>query len=100
MQFIVYCKSGGELIQIVIFRRFISLPPLLICEMCSENPSLQAIKEELEEMIEQVKEDVDKKDNDIVQIKRGQDKSFDLLSFKMERLQEDFKALGIDFMII
>ena len=55
---------------------------------------MQAIKEELEEMIDQVKHEVDKTDKDISQIKRRQDESFDLLSFKMERLKEDFKWLS------
>ena len=62
--------------------------------MPRESSSLQAIKEELEEMIDQVKNEVDKTDKDISQIKRRQDESFDLLSFKMERLKEDFKSLS------
>ena len=62
--------------------------------MPRESSSLQAIKEELEEMIDQVKNEVDKTDKEISQIKRRQDESFDLLCFKMERLKEDFKWLS------
>ena len=61
--------------------------------MPRETSSLQAIKEELQ-MIDQVKNEVDKTDKDISQIKRRQDESFDLLCFKMERLKEDFKSLS------
>ena len=61
---------------------------------------MQAIKEELEEMIEQVKHDVDKKDKDIAEIKRRQDESFDLLSFKMENLKKDFKELSIEIILL
>ena len=63
--------------------------------MQKENTSLHAIKEELEEMIEQVRQEVEKKDHDVTDIKRRQDNSFDLLSFKMERLKEDLKALSM-----
>ena len=62
--------------------------------MPRESSSLQAIREELEEMIDQVKNEVDKTDKDINQIKRRQDEYFNLLSFKMESLKEDFKSLS------
>ena len=62
--------------------------------MPRESLSLQAIREELEEMIDQVKNEVDKTDKDINQIKRRQDEYFNLLSLKMESLKEDFKSLS------
>ena len=62
--------------------------------MPRESSSLQAIRKELEEMIDQVKNEVDKTDKDINQIKRRQDEYFNLLSFKMESLKEDFKSLS------
>ena len=62
--------------------------------MPRESSSLQAIREELEEMIDQVKNEVDKTDKDINQIKRRKDEYFNLLSFKMESLKEDFKSLS------
>ena len=62
--------------------------------MPRESSSLQAIREELEEMIDQVKNEVDKTDKDINQIKRRQDEYFNLLSLKMESLKEDFKSLS------
>ena len=62
--------------------------------MPRESSSLRAIREELGEMIGQVKNEVEKKDKDISQIKRCQDESFDLLSFKIERLREDIRSLS------
>ena len=73
---------------------FFKSETLFIREMPRESSSLQAIKEELEEMIDQVKNEVEKTDKDISQIKRRQDESFNLLFFKMERLKEDFKWLS------
>ena len=73
---------------------FFKSETLFLGEMPRESSSLQAIKEELEEMIDQVKNEVDKTDKDISQIKRRQDESFDLLCFKMEKLKEDFKSLS------
>ena len=55
---------------------------------------MNAIKEELEEMIEQIKSEVDKKDQDMANFKKRQDESFDMISFKMEKLKEDFKTFG------
>ena len=68
--------------------------------MQKENSSLHAIREELEEMIEQVRHEVEKKDQDITEIKRRQDNSFDLLFCKMERLKDDLKALSMSIHIL
>ena len=62
--------------------------------MSKEEGRLNAIKEELEEMIEQIKSEVDKKDQDLAHFKKRQDESFDMISFKMEKLKEDFKTFG------
>ena len=62
--------------------------------MSKEEGRLNAIKEELEEMIEQIKSEVDKKDQDMAHFKKRQDESFDMISFKMEKLKEDFKTFG------
>ena len=62
--------------------------------MSKEEGRLNAIKEELEEMIEQIKSEVDKKDKDMAHFKKRQDESFDMISFKMEKLKEDFKTFG------
>ena len=62
--------------------------------MTREEERLNAIKEELEEMIEQIKTEVDKKDSDLANIKKKQDESFDLISYKMQQLKEEFKAFG------
>ena len=64
--------------------------------MSKEEGRLTAIKEELEEMIEQIKSEVDKKDKDMAHFKQRQDESFDMISFKMEKLKEDFKTFGIN----
>ena len=45
-------------------------------------------------MIEQIKSEVDKKDQDLAHFKKRQDESFDMISFKMEKLKEDFKTFG------
>ena len=47
-------------------------------------------------MIEQIKSEVDKKDKDMAHFKQRQDESFDMISFKMEKLKEDFKTFGIN----
>lgn len=62
--------------------------------MPRETSSLQAIKEELEEMIYQANNEVEETNKDFSQVKRRQDKSFDLLSFKMERLKKDFMSMS------
>ena len=45
-------------------------------------------------MIEQIKSEVDKKDQDMAHFKKRQDESFDMISFKMEKLKEEFKTFG------
>ena len=68
--------------------------------MPKEEERLNAIKEELEEMIEQIKSEVDKKDQDLAHFKKRQDESFDMISYKMKKLKEDFKTFGKYFNIL
>ena len=52
------------------------------------------VKEELEEIIDEVKNDVDEKSIQISNNKRSQDQSFDQIHTAMERLRKDLKQLG------
>ena len=45
-------------------------------------------------MIYQANNEVEETNKDFSQVKRRQDKSFDLLSFKMERLKKDFMSMS------
>ena len=62
--------------------------------MPNEEERLKAIKEELEDMIDKIKNEVDSKDKDFADLKKRQDETFDIISYKMEQLKEEFKAFG------
>ena len=57
------------------------------------------VKEELEEMIEDVKNDVDEKSIEINNNKRLQEQSFDQINIAMTKLRKDLKQLGIQISI-
>ena len=52
------------------------------------------VKEELEEIIDEVKNDVDEKSVEISNNKRSQDQSFAQIHNAMEKLRKDLKQLG------
>lgn len=52
------------------------------------------VKEELEEIIDEVKNDVDEKTVEINNNKRSQEQSFDKIHHAMEKLRKDLKQLG------
>ena len=52
------------------------------------------IKEELEELIDEVKNDVDEKSVQISNNKRSQEQSFEQLHNAMAKLRKDLKQLG------
>ena len=53
------------------------------------------VKEELEEIIDEVKNDVDEKTVQISNNKRVQDQSFEQIHNAMEKLRKDLKQLGM-----
>ena len=55
---------------------------------------MKAVKEELEEMIEELKNDVDEKGHLIAEHKKLQEESFELMFSKVEKLKEELKLLG------
>ena len=52
------------------------------------------VKEELEEIIDEVKNDVDEKSVQISNNKRSQEQSFEQIHTAMEKLRKDLKQLG------
>ena len=52
------------------------------------------VKEELEEIIDEVKNDVDEKSVEISNNKRSQEQSFAQINNAMEKLRKDLKQLG------
>ena len=52
------------------------------------------VKEELEEIIDEVKNDVDEKSVEISNNKRSQEQSFEQINNAMEKLRKDLKQLG------
>ena len=52
------------------------------------------VKEELEEIIDEVKNDVDEKSVEISNNKRSQEQSFEQIHNAMEKLRKDLKQLG------
>ena len=58
--------------------------------MPKEEQRLNAIKEDLEEMMETMKSDK----IEVVQLKKQQDESFEIISHKIEKLKNEFKAFG------
>ena len=56
------------------------------------------VKEELEEMIEDVKNDVDEKSIEINNNKRLQEQSFDQINIAMTKLRKDLKQLGMEIL--
>ena len=52
------------------------------------------VKEELEEIIDEVKNDVDEKTVEINNNKRSQEQSFEKIHHAMEKLRKDLKQLG------
>ena len=57
------------------------------------------VKEELEEIIDEVKNDVDEKTVQISNNKRVQDQSFEQIHNAMEKLRKDLKQLGMVFFV-
>ena len=55
---------------------------------------MKAIKEELEEIIEELKSDVDAKGHLISENKNLQEESFELMFNRIERLKEELKVIG------
>ena len=55
---------------------------------------MKAIKEELEETIEELKSDVDAKGHLISENKNLQEESFELMFNRIERLKEELKVIG------
>ena len=55
---------------------------------------MKAIKEELEDTIEELKGDVDEKGHLISENKKLQEESFELMFNNIERLKEELKVLG------
>ena len=53
------------------------------------------VREEFEEIIDQVKNDVDDKTHQIEANRKYQDQSFDKLNTSMDRLKRDLKQLGV-----
>ena len=58
--------------------------------MPKEEQRLNAIKEDLEEMMETMKSDK----MEVVKLKKRQDESFEIISVKIEKLKDEFKAFG------
>ena len=55
---------------------------------------VKAIKEELEEIIEELKNDVDEKGHLIYENKKIQEESFELMFNRIDRLKDELKVLG------
>ena len=56
---------------------------------------LKAVKEELEEVIEELKSDVDEKGHFISENKKLQEESFELMFSRIDRLKDELKVLGM-----
>ena len=52
------------------------------------------VKEELEELIDEVKNEVDDRGTQIAQNKRNQEQSFEQLQTAMEKLRKELKQMG------
>ena len=60
---------------------------------------MQVIKEELEDMIEQIKFDVDTKEKQICESRQHQTESFNIILQKIQNLKDELKLLGIYIML-
>ena len=58
---------------------------------------LKAVKEELEEVIEELKSDVDEKGQFILENKKLQEESFELMFSRIDRLKDELKVLGMHY---
>lgn len=61
---------------------------------------MQVIKEELEDMIEQIKFDVDTKEKQICESRQHQTESFNIILQKIQILKDELKLLGIYIMYL
>ena len=61
----------------------------------TSDDKLKAVKEELEEVIEELKSDVDEKGHLILENKKLQEESFELMFSRIDRLKDELKVLGM-----
>ena len=59
-----------------------------------EDKKIKIVQEKLEELIEELKRDVDEKGAQIAKNKKIQEESFDEMFEKVERVKEEMKHLG------